>query len=59
MTLDTLEAIIWSQARNLNSGDPVIRRTAMDAVREAIAAHADHQAGRIVASRRRALQEAS
>jgi hypothetical protein len=59
MTLDQLEAIIWSQARNLNSTDTLIRRTAMDAVRVAIRAHAEHAAGRIVAARRRTLREAS
>jgi len=59
MTLDQLEAIIWSQARHLNSTDSIERRTAMDAIRVAISGHAEHQAGPIVARRRRVLTAAA
>src|SRR5262249_36646641 len=45
MTLDKLEAIIWSQARHLTSTDPLQRQTAMDAIRVAIQGYADHAAG--------------
>lgn len=43
MTLDTVESILWHQARNLNSGDPITRRTSMDAVLEAIRAYTEEQ----------------
>lgn len=66
MTLDTLESIIWSQARHLTSPDGLTARTAMDAIRVAITAHVeeavvlaatDHPS--VVAKRRRALREAT
>lgn len=59
MTLEHLEALIWSQVRNLNNPDPLIARTAMEAIRGAISAYAEHAAGPIVAARRGVLKEAS
>lgn len=59
MTLDYLEALIWSQARNLNNPDPVIARTAMEAIRAAVTVYTDHAAGPIVAQRRRNALEAT
>jgi len=44
--------MLWYQARNLNSADPITRRTAMDAARVAIEAYAESRAGPIVARRR-------
>lgn len=66
MTLDTVESILWHQARNLASPDPLTSRTAMDAVLQAVRAYAegevvlaatDHPS--VVARRLRALEEAS
>lgn len=57
MTLAELQAVIWSQVRNLASPDPLTARTAMDAVLTAISAHVEWAAGPVVAARRGALQE--
>lgn len=66
MTLDSLEAVLWGQARNLNSPDPLIRRTAMDAIRVAVIAcveqaivdsYNDHPDA--IARRRKVLEEVS
>lgn len=43
MTLDTVESILWRQARNLGSPDALVRRTSMDAVLQAIRAYAEQQ----------------
>jgi len=66
VTRDTLESILWHQARNLNSGDPVTRQTSMDAVLQAVDAYAEDQVilaatdhPSVTAKRRKALLEAS
>ena len=66
MTLDTVESILWHQARNLNSGDPVTRQTSMDAILQALRAYAEEQCvlaatdhPSIVARRLRDLEAAS
>lgn len=57
MDLDQLEALIWSQVRNLASTDPLKRSTSMEVVRVAITRHAEHVAGGIVRARRADLGE--
>jgi len=64
MTLDQLEAIIWSQARNLTSTDDLQRKTSMDAIRVAAVAvieqaivDAWNDAPAAVAGRRAGLEE--
>jgi hypothetical protein len=62
MTLDTLEAIIWAQAAHLTSTDPIIRRTAMDAILQAVSGRADTVLAtehRLITKRRRVLAEAT
>ena len=66
MTLDTVESILWHQARNLNAADPVTRRTSMDAILQAIEAYAENQCvlaatdhPSVVARRLRDLEAAS
>jgi hypothetical protein len=55
VTLDRLEAILWSQVANLASGDSLRRQTAMEAVRIAVSAYAETAAGEIVHRRRTAV----
>ena len=59
MNIAKLEALIWSQARHLASTDPLVARTAMEAVLAAVTAYTEHAAGPIVAMRRRDLTEAA
>lgn len=66
MTIETVESILWHQARNLASPDPLTSRTSMDAVLEAIQAYAEQQCvlaatdhPSIVARRVKALEEVS
>ena len=66
MTIDTVESILWHQARNLNSSDPVTRQTSMDAILQAVRAYAEEQCvlaatdhPSIVARRLRDLEAAS
>lgn len=52
MTLDDVEAMLWRQTSNLANPDPVIRGTAMEAVRVIIQGYAEDTAGSIIAGRR-------
>lgn len=52
--LSDVEAVLWSQARNLGHRDDLVRKTAMDACLVAVRAYSEDQAGPIVAARRQA-----